>query len=290
MTDSPKNISAYRYSAGDVQVIAVWEGYNPVPLKEGFVRNASAAELGQALTAQYLPGDVLRITFTPLVLKTGDEIALLDTGMGTKGPATTGQLQGNLAAAGIAPDQVTTVIISHFHGDHINGLRDASGELVYKNARIMVPAAEWDYWMGDDAFAQADEARQKVFQSVRGIFAGAEHRIETYGWDQEILPGITTIDARGHTPGHTAFMIGSGDDALLMISDVTNHPALFMHRPDWKAAFDMDPDQAEATRHRILDMAADKRLRIAGYHLPFPATGHVEKTATGYRFQPAQWS
>jgi glyoxylase-like metal-dependent hydrolase (beta-lactamase superfamily II) len=124
---------------------------------------------------------------------------------------------------------------------------------------------------------------------LRRIFGGVQDQVNLFVWDDEVVPGVTALDAKGHTPGHTAFMIGSGVDRLLMISDVTNHPALFFTNPDWAASFDMDAHDARKTRHRVLDLAASERLRIAGYHLPFPATGYVERQGTGFRFAPAQW-
>lgn len=281
--------SAYRYAIGDITVIAATDGFNPLALQDGFVRNAALADVQAALEAAFLPKDTLNIPFTPMVLRTGSETVLIDTGLADNGPPTAGQLRANMAAAGIDPGAVTKVVISHFHGDHIMGLRDKSGALLYPNAEIMVPEPEWAYWTDDGERSRASERLQGNFALVQKIFGDMGDRLSRYRWGDEVAGGITAVDARGHTPGHTAFVIASGNDRLMMISDVTNHPALFVRNPDWSAVFDMDADQARATRHRVLDMAAAERLQIAGYHFPFPATGHIAREGNGYRLVPVQW-
>jgi glyoxylase-like metal-dependent hydrolase (beta-lactamase superfamily II) len=114
--------------------------------------------------------------------------------------------------------------------------------------------------------------------------------VKHYEMDKEIVPGLTSIAAPGHTPGHTAYMLSSGSGRLLILSDTANHPALFVRNPDWSAVFDMDADQARATRHKMLDMASSERAQVAFYHAPFPATGHIAKDGSGFRFVPVQWS
>ena len=107
---------------------------------------------------------------------------------------------------------------------------------------------------------------------------------------KEIAPGITALAAPGHTPGHFAFIVSSGTGKLMLMSDTSNHPALFVRHPEWQASFDMDGNQAVETRRKLLDMAAAERARVAFYHAPFPATGYVAKSGTGYEYVPVQWS
>lgn len=281
--------SAYHHRVGSMIVTTVNDGFNAAPMKDGFVRDVSAAQVGDALEAYFRPRDTLHITFTPVVLRTGGEVVLIDTGMADNGPPTAGQLRAGMVAAGIDPSEVTKVIISHFHGDHILGLRTKGQELCYPNAEVMVPEAEWAFWTDDAKKAQAPDAMKGTFDMVANVFAPLKDRLTHYKWDQELAPGITALDARGHTPGHTAFRFASGRDEMIFISDVTNHPALFMAHPDWSPAFDMDPEQALRTRARFLDMIATDRLTYGGYHVPFPAIGHLEKDGTGYRHVPIQW-
>jgi glyoxylase-like metal-dependent hydrolase (beta-lactamase superfamily II) len=279
----------YRYKVGDIEVTAIHDGFARRPL-EGFVRNAELSQVQQAMQEAFLPTDALPIVFTTLVLRQNDRLTLIDTGNGDMGAPTSGRWMENFRAAGFDPSQVNTVVISHFHGDHINGMRLKDGTAVFPKAEVMVPAPEWAFWMDDARMNQAPEAMKGAFQGVRRVFGPIANNVKRYEMSKEILPGLVSIAAPGHTPGHTAYMLSSGSGKLMIMSDITNHPALFVRNPDWEAVFDMDADQARATRHRMLDMAASERAQVSFYHAPFPATGHILKDGSGYRFVPAQWS
>ncbi len=279
----------YRYKVGDIEVTAINDGSAPRPL-EGFIRNAELPAVQQAAREAFLPQDTIQNTFNGLVIRNGDRLTIIDTGNGDMGAPTTGRWMENFRAAGFDPSQVNTVVISHFHGDHINGLRRKDGTAVFPNAEVMVPAAEWAFWMDDARMNQAPEGARGGFQGARRVFGPIAKDVKQYEMDKEIVPGLTSIAAPGHTPGHTAFMLTSGSGQLLILSDTANHPALFVRNPDWSAIFDMDADQARATRRRMLDMAASERAQVAFYHAPFPATGHIAKDGNGFRFVPVQWS
>jgi glyoxylase-like metal-dependent hydrolase (beta-lactamase superfamily II) len=252
------------------------------------VRNAELPQVQQAAQEAFLPTDALPIVFTTLVLRQNDRLTLIDTGNGDMGAPTTGHWMANFRAAGFDPAQVNTVVISHFHGDHINGLRLKDGTAVFPRAEVMVPAAEWDFWMDDARMNQAPEGMRGGFQGARRVFGPMAADVKRYEANKEIVPGLTGVAAPGHTPGHTAYMLSSGSGKLMILSDLTNHPALFVRNPDWSAVFDMDADQA--TRRRMLDMAASERAQVSFYHAPFPATGHIAKEGNGFRFVPVQWS
>jgi glyoxylase-like metal-dependent hydrolase (beta-lactamase superfamily II) len=294
-TSAPQNGSAqapgfYRYKVGDIEVTAINDGFARRPL-EGFVRNAELPQVQQAMQAAFLPSDALPISFTTLVLRrNGGGLTLIDTGNGDMGAPTSGHWMKNFRAAGFDPSQVETVVISHFHGDHINGLRLKDGTAVFPKAEVMVPAAEWAFWMDDARMNQAPEGMKGAFQGVRRVFGPIAKDVKQYEADKEVVPGLTAIAAPGHTPGHTAYMLSSGSGKLMVMSDLTNHPALFVRNPDWSAVFDMDADQARATRRRMLDMAASERTQVAFYHAPFPATGHIAKDGNGFRLVPVQWT
>jgi glyoxylase-like metal-dependent hydrolase (beta-lactamase superfamily II) len=279
----------YRYKVGDIEVTAINDGFAQRPL-EGFVRNAELSQVQQAMQEAFLPGNALPITFNTLVLNQGGRLTLIDTGNGDMGAPTSGTWMANFRAAGFDPAQVNTVVISHFHGDHINGLRLKDGTAVFPNAEVMVPAPEWAFWMDDARMNQAPEAMKGAFQGVRRVFGPIAGNVKRYEMDKEVVPGLTAVAAPGHTPGHTAYMLSSGNGRLMIMSDITNHPALFVRNPDWSAVFDMDGDQARATRRRMLDMAASERAQVAFYHAPFPATGHIAKDGNGFRFIPVQWN
>jgi glyoxylase-like metal-dependent hydrolase (beta-lactamase superfamily II) len=279
----------YRSKVGNLEVTAINDGVNMRPV-EGFIRNADLAAVQKALSDAFLPTNTFPIPFTTLVINDGSRLTLIDTGNGDSGAPTSGKWMGNFRAAGFEPGQVDTILISHFHGDHINGLRLRNGNAVFPNAEIMVPAAEWAFWMDDARMSAAPDAMKPAFQNVRRVFGPIASNVKQYQSNQEVAPGITAVAAQGHTPGHTVFMVQSGSGRLMALSDTTNHPALFVRNPDWSAVFDMNADEARATRRRLLDMAASERAQVAFYHAPFPATGFITKEGTGYRLNPVQWS
>ncbi len=279
----------YRYKVGDIEVTAIHDGFARRPL-ENFVRNAELAAVKQALQERFLPQDALPIPYTSLVLNTGGRIVLIDTGNGDSGPPTSGTWMTNFRAAGFDPARVNTVVISHFHGDHINGLRRKDGTAVFPNAEVMVPTPEWAFWMDDAKMNQAPDAMKPAFQNVRRVFGPIARDVKQFEAGKEVVPGLTPVAAHGHTPGHTTFVLSSGNGRLMVMSDTTNHPALFVRHPDWSAVFDQDADQARATRHKLLDMAANELVQVSFYHAPFPATGHIGRDGKTYEFVPVQWT
>jgi glyoxylase-like metal-dependent hydrolase (beta-lactamase superfamily II) len=279
----------YRYKVGDMTVTAINDGFAQRPL-EGFIRNAELSAVQAAMGAAFLPTNALSISFTTLVVQNGAQVTLLDTGNGDSGAPTSGVWMRNFRAAGFTPEQVNRVVFSHFHGDHINGLRLKDGTLTFPNAELTVPAPEWAFWMDDARMAAAPEAMRGAFANVRRVFAPVAANVKQYQPGAEVAPGITSVAAFGHTPGHCVFMISSGTGKLMFMADTTNHPALFVKNPDWSAIFDMDADVARATRRRLLDMVAAEKTQVHFYHAPFPATGFIAKAGNSFDFVPVQWS
>jgi len=288
--------SFYRYKVGDAQVNAISDGANTFPLADTFVLNVKKDEVNAALDKAFLPKDKVTIHFAPLVINTGGKLVVIDTGNGPGALAATkgnvGQFAGNLTAAGFDAKAVDTVVISHFHGDHVNGLLLADGSPAFPNAEVLVPAAEWKYWMDDGEMSKAANDRMKgLFASNRKLFVdGLKKKVTPYEWGKDVAPGLLAVESVGHTPGHTSFVLSSGSDKLFIQSDVTNHPALFAANPGWHLMFDQDPAQAEATRRKVYDMLVADRMRVQGFHYPFPANGYVERDGNGYRLVPAPWS
>jgi glyoxylase-like metal-dependent hydrolase (beta-lactamase superfamily II) len=276
----------YRYKAGDLQITAINDGFFTRPL-QGFIRNAEMPAVQALLAEQSLPTETVTIPFTTLVVNDGRRLTLIDTGNGNSGAPTSGRWMDNFRAAGFAPEQVDTIVISHFHGDHINGLRLKEGGAVFPNAEVHVPAPEWAFWMSDERMNAAPDAMKGAFANVRRVFSPIAANVKQYAPGTEVVTGINSIAAHGHTPGHCAFAVGG---KLLAMSDTTNHPALFVRQPGWQAIFDMDGGVAEVSRRRMLDMAIADKMQVAFYHAPFPATGTIQKDGAGYRLVPVAWS
>lgn len=281
----------HRKRLGTYEVTILNDGVRSFPMPDRFVRNVPREEaLGAAQAADIPPGQVT-VPFNPTLINTGSKLILIDTGNGPVAGAPVGRLTANLAAAGVRPEDVDLVLLSHLHPDHTNGLRTAAGTLAFPKAEIRAPAPDWAFWMSDTTMAQAaDPVTQAYFANTRKVFAGLRDRIGTFAWDEAVAPGITALAAPGHTPGRTAFAVASGSERLLVQSDVTNIPAFFLRHPDWHVMYDHDADQAQATRHRFYDMAAAEKSLVVGYHFPFPSLGHVERDGAGYRLLPVAWN
>lgn len=279
----------YRYNLGSYQVTALYDGVWYVPIDEKFVRNASSAEVNDALAAAFLPPKILPISFTALLVNTGAKLVLIDTGTAGQIADTAGSLLDNCKAAGIDPKAVDTILISHFHPDHIDGIKTKDGAKIFPNAEIVVPGPEWDFWMDDANMSKAEGAVKRYFLNARRIFKDIARDVRRFKPGNEVAPGIVSVAAYGHTPGHTAFAIHSGNQSMLAMSDTVRNPYLFARHPDWQPAFDMDGPQAVETRRRMLDRVAADRMLIEAYHFPFPACGHIAKTASGYEFVPIEW-
>ncbi|MBI5132288.1 MAG: MBL fold metallo-hydrolase [Rhodopseudomonas palustris] len=288
--------SFYRYKVGDAQVNVISDGVNTFPLGDSFVLNAKKDEVNKALEAAFLPKDKISINFAPLVINTSGKLVVVDTGNGPGAFASSkgnvGQFAGNMAAAGFDPKAVDMVVISHFHADHINGLLTADNQPAFPNAEVLVPAAEWKYFMDDGEMSRApNERMQGVFKNARRVFeAGLAKKVTPYEWGKDVAPGLLAVEATGHTPGHTSFVLSSGADKVFIQSDITNLPALFVANPGWHLMFDQDPAQAETTRRKVYDMLVADKMRVQGFHYPFPANGYVQKDGSGYRLVPAPWS
>lgn len=287
--------SFYRYKVGDILVTVVSDGAATFPLPDKFVSNAGRDEVNAALEKSFRPKDQITIPFGPLVLNTGGKTVVVDTGSGeaayTRTKGATGQFGINSAAAGIDPKKVDAVVISHFHGDHVGGLLTADNMPAFPNAEILVPATEWKYFMDDGEMSRAPAGRmQAVFKDNRRVFDALGRKVTPYEWGKDVAPGLLAVETIGHTPGHTSFVLSSGNGKVFIQSDVTNTPDLFARNPGWHASYDQIPDVAEVTRRKVYDMLVAERLQVQGYHYPFPGAGNVEKDGAGYRVVPIAWN
>jgi glyoxylase-like metal-dependent hydrolase (beta-lactamase superfamily II) len=279
----------YRYNLGEFEVTVLGDGQLRAPKPDAVVVNQPFSEVQKALAAGGLPNDRIVNPFTPFTVNTGKNLILFDAGFADNGPPGVGNLAGSMVAAGIDPKAIDTVIISHFHPDHISGLRNKAGALVYPNAEIMIPAAEWTFWNDDGEMSKSADVWKATFNHTRRVFRPIAKDLKRFEPGKEIVSGVTSVAAHGHSPGHAGFMIASGNAKLLYIADTTNNPVLFARNPEWHLWADMDKAMAVSARRRLLDMAAADKMLIQGYHYPFPAVGMIEKRGNGYEFVPSVW-
>ena len=288
--------SWYRYKVGSFEVTVVADGVNRFKFPDAIVSNVKREEVNAALVAAHGEPDVFVTPYNPIVVNTGQKLVVIDTGLGeaalnaSKGRV--GQFLTSLAATGIDPNAVDTVIISHYHGDHVNGLLKADNSLAFPNAEILVPAAEHKFWMDDGEMSRAPKGRiEELFRNNRRIFTGeVMKRLRTYDAGKEVAPGITAVATHGHTMGHNSHVLASGSSQVYVQADVTHVPFLFARNPGWHAFYDQDPVMAETTRRKVYDMLVAEKMLVQGFHYPFPSLAYVEKSGSGYREAPVAWN
>lgn len=276
-----------RFRLGGFEVTAINDGLRPGDgIHTIFGIDREEAEVTALLEENFLPGDRFVNSFTPTLVNTGSELVLFDTGLGAGARGNgLGGLRARLEASGYAPDDVSIVVVTHFHGDHIGGLME-EGEPVFPNARYVTGQAEYDFWTAEERLSGPTK---NAARAVQANVAPLAEKTTFIGDGDEVAPGITAMLAAGHTPGHMIFHLESEGRRLLLTADTANHHVASLQRPDWHVSFDMDKEAGAATRRRVFDMVAAERIPFLGYHMPFPAVGFAEKLDEGYRFVPVSY-
>lgn len=279
----------YSYKIGDIEVISVYDGVWQNPGFGAIAKDVPEADVIAALEKAGTTTEFIPIEFAFTVVKTAGRTILIDGGTGGQLAPTAGLAsKGGLAAAGITPDMVDTVIISHMHPDHIFGLMEKeTNAQVYKNAEILVNETEYNFWTDPSIIPKLPERRQGLAKRIQATFPNWTN-VTQFSGDKELAPGINSVESFGHAPGHTSFRISSNGDDLTLIGDAIIVPALFLANLDWQLSFDADKDQATATRKAIVDQAITDNLMIGGYHFGFPNAGKIEKDGNSHVFVPAE--
>ena len=230
-------------------------------------------------------GDPVYISVNAFLLKFKDGYALIDTGSGnTMGP-TLGKLPDNLRALGVAPEAIGTIFLTHLHPDHSNGLVDDAGNAMFPNAEVILHEEEARFWLDRDESSAPDDRIRRNIAKTRITTAPYRARMRTVR-DGEAVPGVSAILQKGHTPGHTAWLLQSGNESLLIWGDLVHLASIQIPRPDAGLVFDVDPQAAGATRKRMFDRIAADKLRVGGAHMDFPGFGYLTRKGVDYRFEP----
>lgn len=276
-----------KFKIGSIEVIQVYDGHWEKAHDEKFIRNASLDETKAALKKAGVADAFVPIPFTVTLVRVGGRTIMFDAGTGAQLMGTAGRLATkNLAAAGIQPSEISTIVVTHFHIDHVTGLmaKETNAQL-FSNAEIIVPEAEYKHWMASELVEKTPESGRGFVRRLQATFPTWKN-IKQAAAGTEVTPGIRSVATYGHTPGHTSYVVSSGSDSLIVAGDVTNIPALNLANPGWHLVFDANPTLAEENRRKFFDQAVTDKSVLTGYHWGMPGAGTLQKDGNGYALVP----
>jgi len=230
------------------------------------------------------PSDQLIPEINVTLMRDGDNLVLFDVGSGPGFQSGAGQLVQALEAAGIAPEDVTHVVFTHCHPDHLWGVLDDFDDPLFYEAQHMMGQVEWDYWFNPETVNTIAANRTTQAVGARRRMEVLRDQISLFGDGEEILPGVASRASFGHSPGHMSFEVRDGNTSVMILGDAVNNHHISFAQPGWQTGADQDPDTAAKTRLQMLDQLTHEKMMLIGYHLPNGGVGRAERTGNGYRF------
>ncbi|MHC2218321.1 MBL fold metallo-hydrolase [Rhizobium leguminosarum] len=280
-------VGFYKYKVGDIEITAIYDGIWRKPHDPAFIKNASIEDTKEALSKAGLTTEFMPIPLTVVVLKLGNRLIMMDAGSGVgQWQENATHLPANMAAAGIDYKKIDTIMISHFHPDHVWGLMEkGTNNPVFPNAELIVNADEYNWWTAPGRVEKLAEGRKPAGKRIAEVFPKWKNwKLVADG--AEVAPGVQLVAAPGHTPGHSTYLVASGSKQLLVSADIMYVPALLAPHPEWQGSYDQDGPTAIDTRRRLIDRIIADNIAICGSHFPFPGSGTFVKDGSAYGFTP----
>lgn len=274
-------------SLGSKQIISVSDGNLVLP-GSMFFDNLPASEIDKILAESGVSKEEVRPPCNLTLLRDESRTILFDAGSGASFMPTAGEIVENLDAIGVTPEDVTHVVFTHAHPDHIWGVLDDFDDLVFSEAKYMISTQEWEYWTDPNTVNTIGEARASFAVGASRRLEALSDRMTFFKDDEEILPGVMAHMTQGHTPGHCSFEIRDGTNAVMVGGDAIGNHHVALARPDWHSGSDQDPELGARTRLRLLDKLQVDDIVLLAFHIPEGGLGRVEKQAQGYRFVPME--
>jgi glyoxylase-like metal-dependent hydrolase (beta-lactamase superfamily II) len=275
----------YRFDLGNAEVTVVSDGQLPLGPPKGTFVGVPDEEVRKMLSDNFLSPDNVVLEQNSPIVNTGDKLILFDTGMGTSkafGP-TTGRQQKSMAEAGIKPEEIDAVVLSHAHIDHIGGIVDANDKPLFPNAQFYIAQSDFDFWTDEK---KLDSPLKAFVVHARKNLLPVRDRLVFFKDGQEFLPGVVALAAPGHTVGHHMFMVTSNGKSFAFLGDLTHHAVLLLEKPLMEFSYDTDPKQAAQSRVKMLTMLAANKTPVMSYHFAWPGFGHIAKAGDGFHYYP----
>ncbi len=269
---------------GGTELTVLTDGNLSIPSRLILPSSIDEAEKATFLKNNELDQEFFQPDCNITLWRNKDRLVLFDVGAGTNFMPSAGKLLEDLESLNIDPSDITDVVFTHGHPDHLWGLVDDFDELAFPEAAFFMHEQEWDYWRADSTFDALSDERKSFAVGAKNRFAYIEDQVNLFRYGDEVLPGVEAVDSHGHTPGHTSFALHAGSSSTLVLGDALTHPVLSFQMAHWPSGSDQDPDAGRTTRLALLDRLAGDKMQIVGYHLPHPGIGRVERTASAYRF------
>jgi glyoxylase-like metal-dependent hydrolase (beta-lactamase superfamily II) len=280
----------YRLNVGEIEVTALFDGV--IQLDTKLLKHASEADIQKLLARMFVRGPKVQTAVNAYLVNSGGKLVLIDTGAAKLFGPSLGHILANLKAAGHQPEQIDAVLLTHLHGDHTNGLLLPDGKPAFPNAEVWAAQADADYWLSAEVTAKAPDAAKPFFRMAQAAVAPYQQagKFKTFSAAQDILPGIRSLPTVGHTPGHTAYDIQSGGERLIVWGDLVHNASVQFAKPSVSIEFDVNQQQAIATRKAFFAQVAKDKTLVAGMHLAFPGIGHLRAEGKGYTWVPLEFA
>ncbi|MEZ0167681.1 MBL fold metallo-hydrolase [Microvirga sp. TS319] len=274
--------SSAERQVGDLTVWAVSDGHLAADLS--VLSNLEPEEAGRLTGVGRF--DQVLLPVNTFLIRLGSHFALVDAGAGRAAGPALGKVIENLERLGVRPSEIRTLLMTHLHPDHSNGLVDQDGHAVYPEAELLLHAREAEFWLDGAINRSVSERTQRNMAAARRATAPYGGRIRRIEDAEQVLPGVTAVALPGHTPGHTGWLLQSGGERLFLWGDIVHFANVQTARPEVSLVFDVDQAAARAMRTETFERVVREGLTVAGAHLPFPGFGTVVREADGYRYRP----